>query len=975
MTLTPSDKQFRFAFTSGLLFATLLSVLYFYIWQFDLEHASPSELVHSTLLSATLFSLASISFYWLFNGFGEWQKHWSVWQARLLLALYGFGCGLIGIAMVAFTTTSLLSIDIGFSINLTETLSYCVITHILLTAIAIVVMKWPTQMKKGETSYNIGMLIGVILLIAIHIGLAWWFPFIYLDASLFLVYSTWLGFVEVLPKSSKDSLQDKVNRDEIRQLIEEFVKAINRAQQRNIFFFGVATAAFIVIVFWLTPWGFLAAAGWTFVWFIGCGFLIAMNIGAYSQACVRGWTRYLTTEPVGSRTYARAYKAVQLANGMQLAHGVALQGAATDYQKLLKALPKPEYILSESMNSDPRTVDFSTRVQSAHQTTSWNPPDQRPANYDDAPSNNKAAGDSSQQSPASLAFGYDFAVQIAYEAEIKYIASVLQSGLSALIQCDKLVVNYLADAICVKANLDQSSLDKGVEIGKELNILGAQLFRLREIFAKPGDQVDSNRRKRVLVLRNLDLLAGSGGCGMTAESRELTQLVYDNSDHLILAFFDPTIDVPEVLAARFAIRRSIIGVPSRVTNNENKLVPIGTHLLSVTERRRIAGFDPERLYQNIAGMNPIQIRNAVVYAFNQQMDGQLMDQEKLVEAIRAFKKAGSSMSFEVPNIGFNDIGGYTQVKKTLRRALRLMHGAEGLDESLRRELAPRGFIFYGPPGTGKTLFAKAVANTLEANLIVVSGPETLNKWYGESERQMRELFAEARRNAPSVLVFDEFDAIASERVGGADGGSRASNSVVAQILTEMDGFRPDVPMLIIGTTNRIDIIDEALLRPSRFQSIEIGLPDKSARRSIAEIYAKKFGFVLNDSLFELIVRATENFNGDEIKSIFREALIEQKLGDESEATSMAKRLGKQIGKIRFRIERENQQYGPRIFGVRDNQLAGNRGWITLTNEADDSINFEGVSDPATSSHGYSIQGDESAGRPHINSHANKTLAR
>ena len=119
----------------------------------------------------------------------------------------------------------------------------------------------------------------------------------------------------------------------------------------------------------------------------------------------------------------------------------------------------------------------------------------------------------------------------------------------------------------------------------------------------------------------------------------------------------------------------------------------------------------------------------------------------------------------------------------------------------------------------------------------------------------------------------EFDAIAARRSGREDGGSRAGNAVVAQILTEMDGFRPDVPLLVIGTTNRLDIIDAALLRPSRFQAITIGLPDTAARRAIAAVHARRFQVDVAPELLDLVADMTGGCNGDEIRSLFRDACV------------------------------------------------------------------------------------------------------
>ena len=209
----------------------------------------------------------------------------------------------------------------------------------------------------------------------------------------------------------------------------------------------------------------------------------------------------------------------------------------------------------------------------------------------------------------------------------------------------------------------------------------------------------------------------------------------------------------------------------------------------------------------------------------------------------------------------------------------------------------RGFIFHGPPGTGKTLFAKAIANAMNATIQMVSGPEIMDMWVGKSESNLRRLFTVARRNAPAVIFFDEFDSIASQRSGSADGGSRASNAVVAQLLTELDGFRADQDLLVIGTTNRLDIIDEALLRPSRFQPIHIPLPDKAARRKIAAIHARTFDAPVPDLyLLDLIAEHTDQFNGDEIRAIFQEIARMARRGEPVSAET----YGVQIGLVRKR---------------------------------------------------------------------------
>ena len=197
---------------------------------------------------------------------------------------------------------------------------------------------------------------------------------------------------------------------------------------------------------------------------------------------------------------------------------------------------------------------------------------------------------------------------------------------------------------------------------------------------------------------------------------------------------------------------------------------------------------------------------------------------------------------------------------------------------------------------------------MNATIQMVSGPEIMDMWLGKSESNLRRIFTIARRNAPAVIFFDEFDSIAAQRSSFGDGGSRASNAVVAQLLTELDGFHADQDILVIGTTNRLDIIDEALLRPSRFQPIQIPLPDLAARRKIAEIHATSFAVPLPDLyLLDLIAEHTDQFNGDEIRAIFQEIAR-----DARQATPItAESFGIQIGLIRKRRdERTLSHIGP-----------------------------------------------------------------
>jgi transitional endoplasmic reticulum ATPase len=184
--------------------------------------------------------------------------------------------------------------------------------------------------------------------------------------------------------------------------------------------------------------------------------------------------------------------------------------------------------------------------------------------------------------------------------------------------------------------------------------------------------------------------------------------------------------------------------------------------------------------------------------------------------------------------------------------------------------SPKGVLMYGPPGTGKTLLAKAVANEAKSNFISVKGPELLNKYVGESEKGVREVFEKARANAPTVVFFDEIDAIAAERGGGgSDAG--VSERVVSQLLTELDGLEELEDVVVVATTNRRDLLDEALLRPGRFdQHIHVTPPDTAARVKILEVHTRDRPLADDVDLTALAER-TEGFVGADIEAVCREA--------------------------------------------------------------------------------------------------------
>ncbi len=226
---------------------------------------------------------------------------------------------------------------------------------------------------------------------------------------------------------------------------------------------------------------------------------------------------------------------------------------------------------------------------------------------------------------------------------------------------------------------------------------------------------------------------------------------------------------------------------------------------------------------------------------------------------------------QVPNISWDDVGGLDALKEELKEAVEWPIKYKDAYDYVDVE-APKGILLYGPPGTGKTMIAKALAKMTESNFISIKGPELLSKWVGESEKGVREIFRKARQAAPCIIFLDEVDALVPRRgSGGSD--SRVTENVVSQILTEIDGLEELNNVLIIGATNRLDIVDEALLRPGRFDRIiKVPNPDEKGRQHIFEIHTKKKPLGSDVKISE-IVKITDDFSGAEIAAVANRAAI------------------------------------------------------------------------------------------------------
>ncbi|OGX06664.1 MAG: AAA family ATPase [Omnitrophica bacterium RIFCSPLOWO2_12_FULL_50_11] len=249
-----------------------------------------------------------------------------------------------------------------------------------------------------------------------------------------------------------------------------------------------------------------------------------------------------------------------------------------------------------------------------------------------------------------------------------------------------------------------------------------------------------------------------------------------------------------------------------------------------------------------------------------------VSQTHFMEAMREVEPSAIREVFiEVPNVKWDEVGGLREVKQKLIEAVEwpLKHEAVFREANLE---PPKGILLYGPPGTGKTLIAKALATESEVNFIAVKGPELISKYVGESERGIREIFRKAKQAAPTIVFFDEIDALLPIR-GRSGGDSQVTERVISQFLTELDGIEKLKGVLVLGATNRLELVDPAVLRTGRFDFLlEVPIPDEKTREAIFKIHTKGKPFDKDVDLGDLAEK-TEGLVGSDIEAISREATL------------------------------------------------------------------------------------------------------
>lgn len=437
----------------------------------------------------------------------------------------------------------------------------------------------------------------------------------------------------------------------------------------------------------------------------------------------------------------------------------------------------------------------------------------------------------------------------------------------------------IAEALANESGANFFSI-KGPEImGK---YYGESEERLRAVFdaadkASPSiifiDEIDSiapsrqdleGETERRVVAQLLTLMDGLGGRG------NVIVIGATNEENII----DPALRRP----GRFD-REIEIGIPNRdgrraILDVHTRSMPLDKDVDLDGLARATHGFvgaDLEALCREAAMkclgryMADMDLDKPVPVEFLEKMRVSEADFQK---ALGEVEPSGMrEVSVEIPKVTWDDIGGLNDIRRELKEIL--LPGEEKKDFERLGISAGKGVLLYGPPGTGKTLIAKAVANESGSNFILVNGPELLNKYVGQSEENLRKVFKRARQMAPSIIFFDEIDSLVPRR-GGSDY-SRASDNLVAQLLTALDGVEQLKNVLVIAATNRPDMVDPAVLRPGRIdRMILVGKPDEKARLSILKVHTKKMPLARDVSLAHL-AEITDGYVGADLFALCREA--------------------------------------------------------------------------------------------------------
>jgi len=409
--------------------------------------------------------------------------------------------------------------------------------------------------------------------------------------------------------------------------------------------------------------------------------------------------------------------------------------------------------------------------------------------------------------------------------------------------------------------------------------------QLREVFEEAEENAPA-----IIFVDELDSIAPKRGeTSGDVERRVVAQLLSlmdgldERGDVIVIGATNRVDAIDPALRRGGRFDREIeIGVPDK--SGRKEILQVHTRGMPLVEdidleqyaenTHGFVGADLESLAKE-AAMNALRRIRPELDLEQEEIDAEMLESMQVVEsdfkeALKGIEPSALREVFvEVPDTTWNDVGGLEDTQERLRETIQWPLEYPEVFATMDVDAA-KGLLLYGPPGTGKTLMAKAVANEAQSNFISVKGPELLNKYVGESEKGVREVFEKARSNAPTVVFFDEIDAIAGER-GQRMGDSGVSERVVSQLLTELDGLEELEDVVVVATTNRPDLIDSALLRPGRLdRHVHVQVPDAEARRGILEVHTREKPLADDVDLDDLATQ-TDGYVGADLEALCREA--------------------------------------------------------------------------------------------------------
>ncbi|MHA2304285.1 MAG: AAA family ATPase [Candidatus Hodarchaeales archaeon] len=406
----------------------------------------------------------------------------------------------------------------------------------------------------------------------------------------------------------------------------------------------------------------------------------------------------------------------------------------------------------------------------------------------------------------------------------------------------------------------------------------------------------SNYEPAILILDQIEVLAPTPAPNLSDLEMRMTEQLIRNLDKIVgkqIIVIGTTSNADSIHPALRAYGRFEIEVSLLIPNFEDRVEILSIHTrgmpLEDVDIEAIAqatgGFTPADLELLVkeAGMHALERKNLLELESKAAPSAQVIKQmlgyqvylnnDDFLRALATVKPSASrEVISEVPRVTWEDVGGLENVKQSLKEMIEwpISHSNIFKEMGIR---SPRGVLLYGPPGTGKTLLAKALANEIQANFVVVKGPELLSKWFAESARMVRDLFDRARQLAPCIIFFDEIDALATKRGGAyASSSSRERDRIINQLLASLDGVDKMKGVYVVGATNRPNAIDPALLRPGRLDRlIYVPVPDHHGRLKILKVHTRNMP-VDNDVNLDQISKSAMNYTGADLENLCREAV-------------------------------------------------------------------------------------------------------